>query len=187
MASPHSSELPADIALVHDFVNTLDVEKLLDEVPSPESLAGWFHARGLLTAGDTVSPESFTAAIQVREALRAVLLSHNGEPLPAAELRTLERVSAACPLAVGFGPEGEATLRAAAEGGWKALGAVFAAVVTAQQDGRWERLKVCPAGDCQCAFYDTSKNRSGRWCSMRVCGNRMKLQRFRAGATRQGR
>ncbi|MCP3143467.1 CGNR zinc finger domain-containing protein [Pyxidicoccus xibeiensis] len=187
MASLPGSELPADIALVHDFVNTLDVEKLLDEVPSPDSLAGWFRARGLLAPGDLVSPEAFTAAIQVREALRAVLLAHNGEPLPAAELRTLERVSAACPLTVGFDAEGVATLRAAAQGGWKALGGVFAAVVSAQRDGRWERLKVCPAGDCQCAFYDTSKNRSGRWCSMRVCGNRMKLQRFRAGAARQPR
>lgn len=186
MDSPHSDALPEDVALLRDFVNTLDVEKLVDEVPSPEALAGWFRARGLLAASDTVSPDAFTAAIQAREALRAVLLSHNGEPLPPAELRTLERVAAASPLTLAFGPGG-VTLRPLAEGGWKALGSLFAAMATAQQDGRWARLKVCPAGDCQCAFYDTSKNRSGRWCSMRICGNRTKLQRFRSGQGRRAR
>ena len=133
-----------------------------------------------------MSPESFTAAVQAREALRAVLLAHNGEAMRPEELRTLDRVAAASPLTVGFGPGG-VTLRAAAQGGWKALGSIFAAVATAQRDGRWERLKVCPAGDCQCTFYDTSKNRSGRWCSMRVCGNRMKVQRFRTGDKRRTR
>lgn len=180
MASPHGAEPPPDVALLRDFVNTLDVEKLLDDVPTPEALASWFRVRGLLSPGDAVSPDSFTAALQVREALRAVLLSHNGEPLRPAELRTLERVAEASPLTVGF-DSGGVTLRPAARGGWKALGSLFAAMATAQRDGRWERLKVCPAGDCQSAFYDTSKNRSGRWCSMRICGNRMKLQRFRGG------
>jgi predicted RNA-binding Zn ribbon-like protein len=186
MASPHSAELPSDVALLRDFVNTLDVEKMLDDVPTPEALAGWFRSQELLSPADTVSPEAFTAAIQAREALRAVLLSHNGEPLAPAELRTLERVAAASPLTVGFG-SGGVTLRPAAQGGWKALGNLFAAMATAQRDGRWERLKLCPAGDCQSAFYDTSKNRSGRWCSMRICGNRMKTQRFRTGAARQAR
>jgi len=45
--------------------------------------------------------------------------------------------------------------------------------------GTWSRLKVCPADDCQWAFYDHSKNRSGTWCSMKVCGNRAKVRRYR--------
>jgi predicted RNA-binding Zn ribbon-like protein len=42
------------------------------------------------------------------------------------------------------------------------------------------RLKVCPADDCQSAFYDTSRNRSAVWCDMAVCGNRQKVRTFRA-------
>ena len=45
--------------------------------------------------------------------------------------------------------------------------------------GTWSRLKVCPADDCQWAFYDHSKNRSGTWCSMQVCGNRAKVRAYR--------
>jgi predicted RNA-binding Zn ribbon-like protein len=31
---------------------------------------------------------------------------------------------------------------------------------------------------CGWLFYDTSRNRSRRWCSMESCGNRAKVQRF---------
>ena len=36
--------------------------------------------------------------------------------------------------------------------------------------------------DCRWAFYDGSKNRSGRWCDMASCGNRMKARAFRERA-----
>ena len=41
------------------------------------------------------------------------------------------------------------------------------------------RLKQCPAPDgCGWLFYDTSKNHTRRWCSMRMCGNGAKARRF---------
>jgi predicted RNA-binding Zn ribbon-like protein len=36
------------------------------------------------------------------------------------------------------------------------------------------------------AFYDRSKNRSGHWCSMRVCGNRAKARQFRERRRAEG-
>jgi len=51
--------------------------------------------------------------------------------------------------------------------------------VRAKEEGIWSRLKVCPNEACQWAFYDRSRNRSGRWCMMEVCGNRMKARSFR--------
>ena len=45
-------------------------------------------------------------------------------------------------------------------------------------------VKKCENPVCVLFFYDTSKNHSRRWCSMSVCGNRMKVaahyQRLRA-------
>jgi predicted RNA-binding Zn ribbon-like protein len=44
--------------------------------------------------------------------------------------------------------------------------------------GDLERIRECPgAGDCGWLFYDTSRNRSRRWCSMESCGNRAKGRR----------
>ncbi|QKW54760.1 CGNR zinc finger domain-containing protein [Streptomyces buecherae] len=42
------------------------------------------------------------------------------------------------------------------------------------------RLKRCAEHECAWVFWDVSKNRSRRWCSMRVCGNRNKARRFAA-------
>ena len=36
-------------------------------------------------------------------------------------------------------------------------------------------VKKCENPVCVLFFYDTSKNHSRRWCSMSVCGNRMKV------------
>ena len=41
-----------------------------------------------------------------------------------------------------------------------------------------ERLRECAAPDCGWLFLDASKNRSRRWCDMRVCGSRDKARRY---------
>ncbi len=42
------------------------------------------------------------------------------------------------------------------------------------------RVRECAAHDCQWLFLDESRNRSRRWCNMQTCGNRAKVDRFRA-------
>ena len=44
---------------------------------------------------------------------------------------------------------------------------------------RLARLRACAAHDCGWWFVDDTKNRSRRWCDMKICGNREKLRRFR--------
>jgi predicted RNA-binding Zn ribbon-like protein len=41
-----------------------------------------------------------------------------------------------------------------------------------------ERVKECAADNCNWLFLDMSRNRSRRWCDMKVCGNRAKARRF---------
>lgn len=40
------------------------------------------------------------------------------------------------------------------------------------------RVKRCEGDPCGWLFFDTSRNRSRRWCSMADCGNRAKAHRF---------
>jgi len=63
------------------------------------------------------------------------------------------------------------------------IGELLLRVMTAMGSGSWRRLKLCANPDCSRAFYDSSRNRSGRWCSMATCGNRMKARRFRQRGT----
>jgi predicted RNA-binding Zn ribbon-like protein len=60
-----------------------------------------------------------------------------------------------------------------------AVGALLGAAFLAELDGRWERFRVCGDPGCASVFYDRSKNRSGKWCSMASCGNRAKVRAFR--------
>lgn len=59
------------------------------------------------------------------------------------------------------------------------LWTVLASSVDLLLDDDPSRLKQCPAPDgCGWLFYDTSKNATRRWCSMRMCGNGAKARRF---------
>jgi predicted RNA-binding Zn ribbon-like protein len=53
---------------------------------------------------------------------------------------------------------------------------LLAIALRAMIDGRWQRLKTCPGEHCGWVFYDHSRNNSGRWCSMAVCGGRTKAR-----------
>lgn len=95
----------------------------------------------------------------------------------------LDAVAARIPLRVQFDENGEPTLVPAVSGVRGALALVLAGAATAAAEGTWERLKICPADNCRWAFYDRSKNRSRRWCAMRVCGNREKTRTYRERKT----
>jgi len=51
--------------------------------------------------------------------------------------------------------------------------ALALAVLDATQLDR-TRVRQCESEQCVLVFYDTSKNRSRRWCDMAACGNRAK-------------
>jgi len=44
----------------------------------------------------------------------------------------------------------------------------------------YSQLRCCASETCRWLFLDASKNRTRRWCDMKVCGNRMKARRFYA-------
>ena len=46
------------------------------------------------------------------------------------------------------------------------------------------RLKMCNDNGCQMLFRDISPNNRRRWCSMSICGNRMKVSLHRQGKNR---
>jgi predicted RNA-binding Zn ribbon-like protein len=45
-------------------------------------------------------------------------------------------------------------------------------------EGERERIRQCAGDPCGWLFYDTSRNRSRRWCNMEGCGNRAKARRY---------
>lgn len=175
-----SKEAPGDLAQVRAFVNTLDVDEGLDALSAPEELAAWLTSHGLLEPGVQVTAADVRRARLFREALRSALLSNNdGRPVPADAARTLDDVAARARLRLRVGQDATASLDAEGRGVDGALGRLLVIVYRAMENHTWGRLKACRSDTCRWAFYDHSKNRSGHWCSMEVCGARHKAQQYR--------
>ena len=171
---------PGELEVVRDFVNTHDYEDGSEQFPTPAALRDWLSERGLLSAAEPVSEADLGRAVEVREALRALCLANNGEPLDPAALEALNSAARVSPVLIRFGGDAPAVdLAPAGAGVPAALASLLAIVHASMAEGTWERLKACPADDCLWAFYDHSRNRSGHWCTMAVCGNRAKARSYR--------
>src|SRR5215204_410253 len=180
MAVAQRNEAPGELELVRRFVNTRDVEEGTDELEGLEALLGWFVGVGLLDDEEASADErDLQRALALREGIRSLLLANNGEEVEPARLRELNRAAGSVCLRVRFDEDGGLMLGPESSGVSAALGRILTAVVRATDEGIWGRLKVCTNDACQWAFYDRSRNRSGKWCTMEVCGNRMKARAFR--------
>jgi predicted RNA-binding Zn ribbon-like protein len=170
---------PGELELVRQFLNTHDVEDGIDKIAEPGAMRDWLAAHGL-DPGHRLGEADVDRAIALREALRALLLANNGEPLDERAIPTLNAIAERSALTVHFDDSGQGILAPAGEAADTVLGELLAIVVRSMAEGTWSRLKACRADTCQWAFYDRSKNRSGTWCSMAICGNRAKARAYRS-------
>ena len=205
MSAPHHASVtepggrvpaPRTLRLVQEFINTYNIERAhlglrTDEFAAPADLRRWLTARGLLPGAAAVRASDVRRAVAVREALRRLTRAHNhAHAGPAAGMRghrrmpataeaadTLGRLARDARLVIQVRPDGTLGLEPEAPGVVGALGRLLAAALVAQVDGTWRRLKACRR--CHWAFYDHSRNRSGAWCSMSICGNRVKATTYR--------
>jgi predicted RNA-binding Zn ribbon-like protein len=166
---------PGPLRLVQEFVNTLDAEEGRDLLADRETFSAWLHEQGLAVTDGPPGDREIAAAVELREALRALLRVNAGGDPDAEAAALVNRMSAGSPVRLELGPGGGAALR-----GTGLPAAVLAAVGTAMLDGSWSRLKACADRDCGWAFYDRSRNRSGHWCDMAVCGSRHKVRAYRS-------
>ncbi|MBX6384598.1 MAG: CGNR zinc finger domain-containing protein [Microbispora sp.] len=162
--------------LALDLLNTRWKEHgvLHDLLDSPDGLRVWLAGRGL--ADRFPSDEaSLQAVLRAREALAAA----TADPGSPATLRLVDDVLAhgRVRLTLTAGGPGET-----AEFDDPAWGAAWTAVrdylrLLAEAP---DRIRRCAQPDCIRYFLDTSRNGKRRWCSMALCGNRVKAARHYA-------
>ena len=169
---------PGRLRLLEEFVNTVDFEHGREVLHEPRRLGELLAGLGLLDARSKPDEADLQRALEVRGALRALLLANNGGDRDPDSLRTLERTADEGRLTLRFGSDG-AELVAAAPDVNGALAALVGIVATSMAEGTWPRMKACREDACGWAFYDRSRNRSSTWCHMSVCGNRAKTRAYR--------
>lgn len=174
------ADVPGGLAVVRDFINTMDFDENVETFASPAALVDWLADHGLADARVKATDDDVRRAIALREALRELILTNNegGAPDPGA-VAVLNDAGHRVTLIPRFDAAGRLTLEAGEGGVDAALARLLAIVHGAMETGDWPRLKACRNDTCLWAFYDHSKNRSRHWCSMDVCGNQVKARAYR--------
>ncbi len=193
-----------------DFANTVSWRgsaRPIERLGHYRDLVAWSRRAGLVHDGEAArlvraaarrpaaAARVLRQALRLREATYRIFSATAGGRRPAradlavlnaALARALRRLRIA-PLAGAFDwrweADGAALDRMLWPVAWSAAGLLRAEARQA--------VRACAAPDCGWLFLDTTRNRSRRWCDMRICGNRAKARRHyareRLFALRRGR
>lgn len=170
------SSAPGALEEVRAFINTVEIAQVADPLGGDDSLGEWCDRTGLCRGA---SKADLAELRRFREALRSVLEANVREGESAGRWSALQPFAGRAGFRMSITPEGALKLEPSGSDSDAAVSAVLAIAYDAVARGTWSRLKACRKHDCRWAFYDRSKNGSGAWCSMAVCGNRVKAQRRR--------
>lgn len=180
-------DAPAPALLIEAFANTVDVELGTDELATPAGLSAWLSARDLIDRPREVDAADHALCLRLRDGIREALGAHVGEDPDPVLLAGADEALRDLPVLVSVRavrPDGHPLSPAP---GMPPVRAGLARLACAWGEltitGDAARLKRCSEHACAWVFWDVSKNRSRRWCSMRICGNRAKARRWAARQT----
>jgi predicted RNA-binding Zn ribbon-like protein len=178
---------PGGLALLQDLLNTLsagkprepDLLQTTDDARAwlDQALKNWSNATHRPAPSIELTAEDVQALRDFRHDLSQILQAQTGdsapESSPVASLMTL-------PTALRLDEHG--AIHAEPRGtGWRQVASLaLIEAYQAQCTDTLRRLKSCRNTRCATAFYDRSRNNSGVWHDVRVCGNAANLRNYRA-------
>jgi predicted RNA-binding Zn ribbon-like protein len=171
-----------DLALLIEFTNTMELGDGTDEFEDPSGLSKWLVARELAERRLDISRAQLARAVAVREGLRALAWQNSAGVADNPALASFQDATRDLIMAPVVGPDGAVRMQPRATGLEGFLAGLLVTINVAMLDGSWSRVKVCRNDKCRWLFFDRSRNRSGTWCDMSVCGNVMKARAYRRRA-----
>ncbi|MFE0188130.1 CGNR zinc finger domain-containing protein [Streptomyces sp. NPDC058989] len=134
-----------------------------DRFAEPEAARSWQQAHGGSGGADELR-----SLVQARDALQDVVRGSRPVTALAPILKGVTSLPQLSSAGVSWELDVPAERRMAVEAvmAWSAL-----------QEAMPGRLRPCANPECRRFLIDRSKTNKGRWCSMAVCGNRMKARR----------
>ena len=181
--------------LALDLLNTLPIQngEPVELLPDIGALLRWFHAAGLLSSRDVANLQhkwgksaraqrTVEAVRELREKLRKEVLAwERGGAVHQTAIEQLNRLMAEHPMRTRLKARGSASsmelwFEPRQPEDLLAPLAHSAATLFANVD----RSRVRKCDQCVLHFHDTSKKGTRRWCSMQLCGNRLKVAAYAA-------
>jgi predicted RNA-binding Zn ribbon-like protein len=150
-------------------------EELLTE---PELLSDWALQGGLLDAAITVTHDDLSAAIELREAIyRTVIARLNNRRPHLADVELLNELASQPQLKPRLLRTGAIRREGTAP---QLLASLAADLLDLLAGTDIENIKQCGHPDCTRLYLDASRAKNRHWCGMGTCGNKAKVQAFRA-------
>jgi predicted RNA-binding Zn ribbon-like protein len=181
--------------LALDFLNTRPVQngEPMELLPDFSTLLRWFQAAELLSARDVADLQqkwgksarvqrTLEAVRELRERLRKEVLAwESGGAVLQTTIDQLNRLMADHPMRTSLKVRGSASSTEL----WfepRQPEDLFAPLAhsTATLFANVNRSRVRKCDQCVLHFHDTSKKGTRRWCSMQLCGNRLKVAAYAA-------
>jgi len=165
---------PEGLVIVQGFLNTWSGELGIEDFRSAHATEQWCRAAGLWRGRKRLTVAGAETLREFRWALRQFVLHRSS-------VESVTRINEFA-VEIGFGVKfyanGEAVLEVSADGVSRVIGTLLGIIHTSVNGDTWSRFKCCELETCGWAFYDRTKNRSGRWCSMKTCGSRHKAREY---------
>jgi len=176
-----------------DFLNTCPVQngEAVELLPDFDALLRWFEAADLLSSGELASlRQQWEGSVRARHAVEAIrefrerlrkeiLAIERGGTVHRAVMDELNQLMAEHPMLTRL----KASDRTSTIELWfdpRRPEDLFAPLAygAAKLFTEVDRNRVRKCGQCVLHFYDTSKKGTRRWCSMQLCGNRVKVAAY---------
>lgn len=195
-----------------DFLNSVAIpaDDVVEWIGNGKDFIDWLRQAGLLTAKDIpIIQSNFSAAEidemalrarELREWFRDFVKAHRGKALSPRALtklgplnQLLDQDQVFWSIVPGTASDNETVesypssiFRLRLQRHWRTPESVLALIagelakVVCNLDFKY--IKGCEGKNCVLLFYDETRRRERRWCSMAVCGNRAKQKAFRKRA-----
>lgn len=162
---------PGDLVRVHGFLNTWSEELGIEDLSTPQSTEQWLRSAALWEDAETLSHKDHQLLLDFRSKLR------DGVRDPR-QMHQLNKWASTRALHIKFNSNGAADLTVSGRGAQRVIGMLTTTVFTSMTEGTWVRFKCCALASCGWAYYDNTRSRTRRWCSMRTCGSRNKARAY---------
>ena len=183
MNNDPANAAPGTLELARKFVDTEDLYNERDGLADVEAATAWLAGEGMLSNGQPITISDLSALRGLRDAVRAMAAANTtGERPPREAVEAFNHLAAPHAASVRLDVQHGSVVaffQPREDGAGGAITALAAAVHQAVLTGTWTRLKSCANPACRWLFYDESRNRTARWCSMRGCGSISKTRRYR--------